>query len=590
MEYKSAEERQTKNPTNNNIEITLVAENSVGLNIRFKHEEDDKIDYNLQRTLPHKFSQSGPGLAIGDVNNDGLEDFVVGGSTNYNASIYKQKADGTFSVGIKAGKDVSKTQEDLGLLLFDADNDNDLDLYTVSGSIESQDKKVYQDRLYLNNGKGEFVINANALPETSSSGSCVRAADFDRDGDLDLFVGGRVIPGSYPMPAKSYVLLNENGKFSDVTAKVCPDLDSLGMITDGLWSDFNGDGKIDLIVVGEFMPITFLLNENGKFVKITATDINPYHGWWNSITGGDFDKDGDVDYIAGNLGLNNSFQAQEKFPLKAFAKDFDGNGSVDPVLACYLRESMYSDEKNLYPVHFWDEINSQSPKFRQKFSRYKQYSRVTVDQLFTSEELKDALILEANYMASAYIENLGNNRFSLRQLPMLVQSAPVNGIVTTDINDDGNLDVMMVGNDYGNEVFVGRYDAFTGLILLGDGKGSFTVMSSATSGFYVPGDAKALAKLYGSKGNELFVATQNKDSIKVFVKDNSTSADIVEVRPNESYAEIVHADGRTQRVELYYGSGYLSQSSRKFCVPKGAKEIRIYNYAGESRRITPGSI
>jgi enediyne biosynthesis protein E4 len=407
---------------------------------------------------------------------------------------------------------------------------------------------------------------------------------------LDLFVGGRVIPGSYPLPAKSYILRNDQGKFSNVTSTICPELDSLGMITDALWSDFNNDGKMDLVVVGEFMPITFLTNENNKFAHITSSGIDQYKGWWNSIVGGDFDKDGDIDYVSGNLGLNNNFQVKENHPLKVFAKDFDGNGSIDPVLACYLRESMTSDTRKLFPVHFWDEINSQSPKFRQKYSSYRQYSKATVDELLSTEDLNGALILEANHMASSYIENLGSNKFSLKQLPLLAQSAPVNGIVATDINDDGNLDVVMVGNDYGNEVFAGRYDAFTGLILSGDGKGSFEVVSSAISGFYVPGDAKALAKLYGSKGDEMFIATQNRDSLKIFSRAVSQVAQILEVQPTDSYLELVFDNGREQRIELYYGSGYLSQSSRKQRVPTGVKEIRIYNYKGESRIVVPAGI
>lgn len=585
IQYQSAVESNGPGP----IAPKLVQERSVDFGLRYRHEEDDKIDYNLQRTLPHKFSQSGPGLAVGDINNDGLEDFVVGGAAYYNTTIFKQNVKGTFT-SVATGKNSSKVHEDEGLLLFDADNDNDLDLYVVSGSIESQDAKVYQDRLYSNDGKGNFTLASDALPEIVSSGSCVRAADFDRDGDLDLFVGGRVIPGSYPLPAKSYILRNDKGKFSNVTGTACPELDSLGMITDALWSDFNNDGKMDLIVAGEFMPITFLVNNDNKFSRITSSGIDQYKGWWNSIVGADFDKDGDIDYIAGNLGLNNSFQVKDNHPLKVFAKDFDGNGSIDPVLACYQRESMTSDTRKLFPVHFWEEINSQSPKFRQKYSRYRQYSKATVEELLSPEDLKGALILDANHMASSYIENLGNNKFSLKQLPMMAQSAPVNGIVTTDIDDDGNLDVVMVGNDYGNEVFAGRYDAFTGLVLKGDGKGSFEVVRSAVSGFYVPGDAKALAKLYDSNGGELFIATQNRDSLKIFSKVNSERSGTVETGTTDSYMELIFNDGRKERIELYYGSGYLSQSSRKQRIPKGVKEVRIYNYSGESRVVAATGI
>jgi hypothetical protein len=563
----------------------VLQEISAGLNIYFKHTEEDKIDFNLQRTLPHKFSQDGPGVAVGDVNQDGREDFVVGGSVNAMPTIFLQSASGSFVQKSITQKAKSKPEEDEALLLFDADGDKDLDLYIVSGSIEGVTDEDYQDRLYINDGKANFSSAIQALPDTKSSGSCVRASDYDGDGDLDLFVGGRVVARNYPLPAISYILKNENGKFLDVTADIAPALHSAGMITDAIWTDFNNDGKPDLIAVGEFMPITFFKNGGNKFTKVEASGIENNIGWWNSMTAGDFDQDGDVDYIAGNLGLNNNYQVSEKSPLKVFAKDFDGNGSVDPVMACYMRQSMDASEIHLYPVHFWDELNSQSPKFRNKFSRYKHYSKATMEQLLPQEDLKDALVLEANNMQSSYIENQGNGKFALYALPMPVQVAPVKGLVSYDINDDGNLDVLMIGNDYGNEVFAGRYDAFTGLVLLGDGKGNFSVMSSATSGFYVSGDAKALARLSGMKG-ELFIASQNKDSLKVF--SHSRPATFQEFKPEQrdAYAEFVYSDGHKQKVEFYYGAGYLSQSTRKVRIPKGVKAITVHDSQGKARTVS----
>jgi len=555
--------------------------------IGYKHTETDVIDYNLQRTLPHKFSQAGPGLSVGDVNQDGLEDFVVGSSAGYRTLHFLQQADGTFLRNERELTEDNKIEEDEGLLLFDADNDNDLDLYVVSGSIEpGQSLDIFQDRLYVNNGKGEFALDKDALPDTRSSGSCVRAADYDADGDLDLFVGGRVIPGKYPFPAESYVLKNDNGKFTNATAEVCPDLKAPGLVTDALWSDFDSDGKVDLILVGEFMPLTFFKNEGITFTKLNNTGLENQKGWWNSITSGDFDKDGDMDYVIGNLGLNNNYQVTPAYPLKMYAKDFDGNGSIDPILACYQKENIDADLKKLYPVHFWDELNTQSPKFRKKFASYKQYGKATIDQLLTGGEREGALILEANTMTSSYIENLGKGKFAMKALPIQVQVAPVNGMVTDDFNNDGNPDILMVGNDYGNEVFAGRYDAFTGLVLAGDGKGSFKVIPSAHSGFYVGGDAKGLSRLSGAKG-DLFIATQNRDSIKVFSKAKQDNR--LEIRPGplDYGADLLYGDGRKERIEFYYGSGYLSQSTRRVRIPKGVKEIVLYDYKGQTRKISP---
>ncbi len=557
------------------------------LNIYYKHDEEDRIDFNIQRTLPHKFTQSGPGITVGDVNNDRREDFIVGGSMDHLTTVFIQQADGTFIKSEIPASD--KHEEDLGLLLFDADGDMDLDLYVVSGSIENEPgSKYYQDRLYRNDGKGKFELDTAALPRIRSSGSCVRAADFDGDNDLDLFVGGRVVPGSYPYPAESYLLRNDNGKFVNVTGQICPDVVAAGMITDALFTDFDNDGSLDLLVVGEFMPITFYRNENGSFKKVINSGLESNYGWWNSIVSGDFDNDGDIDYVAGNLGLNNGYQVNKMSPLNAFAKDFDKNGSIDLVLACYVKESLENpDKKNLYPIHFWDEINAQSPRFRQQFSKYKQYGKATIEDLFTDEDIKDALVLRADYFETSYIENLGNGKFRMEPLPLLTQIAPVNGMVVDDYDNDGNQDILMIGNDYGNEVFVGRYDAFRGLLLLGDGKGKFEVAPSLKSGFLVEGDAKALAKLHRVNNETLYIATQNKNTLRIFSKNSPVVKEkVMDVGAMDSRAELIYGDGRRHLIEFYYGSGYLSQSSRKLHIPSQVREIIIYDSKGNQRIIS----
>jgi hypothetical protein len=306
-------------------------------------------------------------------------------------------------------------------------------------------------------------------------------------------------------------------------------------------------------------------------------------GWWNSIAPGDYDQDGDIDYVVGNLGQNNNYGVDREHPLTIYAKDFDGNGSIDPVLACYMKESMNSPIRKLYPVHFWDELNSQSPKFRNKFSHYREYGKTTIEKLFTPDELNGALIMRCNYLLTSYIENVGNNKFSIKALDQLAQVAPVNGMTVGDFNGDSYLDIAMTGNDYGNEVFAGRYDAFTGLVLLGDGTGKFNLVPSSRSGFYIPGDGKALASIH-TKKHRFIIGTQNQDSLKIF-SNNEQNQNSFSPTNGDSYAVMIKKDGKKERVEFYYGSGYLSQSSRKLKIADVITAFTIYDSKGKSKKI-----
>ena len=331
------------------------------------------------------------------------------------------------------------------------------------------------------------------------------------------------------------------------------------MVTDGLFTDFDNDGAIDLIVALEFGPITFFRNQNGKLIR-QPTELDSFSGWWNSLVGADFDFDGDIDYIAGNVGMNNGYKVTMEEPLEVFAKDFDNNGSVDAILACYLKVSLTNpEEKKLFPAHFWNELNSQSPRFRQQFNRFKEYGNTSMYELLSKKDLESALHLKAGWFQTSYIENLGGGKFSMKALPMEAQFGPTNGVVVDDVNEDGNPDVILIGNDFGNEVFFGRFDANTGLVLLGDGKGGFVAKKSNQSGFYVNGDAKALVKLAGPE-QDLFIASRNRDSLAVFT--SMRSGELIQPSSTEYAGDITLTDGRKGKMEFYHGSGYLSQSSR----------------------------
>lgn len=561
----------------------LLREVSRQLGIRYKHKEWDKVDFYRQRTLPHKFSQAGPGLAVGDVNGDGREDFITGGSSLFDATIFLQKADGTFE-SLILPKTSDKKSEDEGLLLFDADQDGDLDLYCVSGSYEGEAGEAhYQDRLYMNDGRGGFTLATDALPETLASGSAVRASDFDGDGDLDLFIGGRVVAGAYPLSPESYLLRNDGGKFANVTVEMAPELRFAGMITDALWTDYNNDGNIDLMIAGEFMAPAVYKNTGKRFEKVTHSGLEKYTGWWNSLAAADFDRDGDTDYIAGNLGINNVYQFSEKHPLRVYAKDFDDNGSIDAIVSCYFKNE--EGEKAEFPVHSWDELYSQSPKFRDQFSSFKQYGYATMDALLKPYDTTGMVVLDAVYPYTSFIRNNGDGTFDVTPLPRMVQVAPINGIVVADFTGDGHADVLMTGNDYGNEVFSGRHDACRGILLTGNGLGDFQYRAPGESGFPVEGDGKALARIRSVAGDRI-IATQNADSLRVFqlTSPRKDLKDFVPL-PADSRAELLYTDGKKEKIEFYYGSGYLSQSTRSIGIPAGVKQITVIDHSGKSRVI-----
>jgi len=560
------------NKKNSNPLFTQIT-GSKGLNKL--HIENDFVDFKIQPLLPHMHSKNGPGITVGDINGDGLDDFYMGAASGSDGSFFIQNKQGDF-VEKKLIKDT--LYEDMGVLLFDADGDKDLDLYVVSGgSDNNEETAMQQDRLYTNDGNGNFTLNVNALPATKASGSCVIACDYDKDDDLDLFVGGRVVPGSYPSIPQSYLLKNNGGKFSDVAAAELPMQGKIGMVTSALWTDYNNDGWIDLMLAGEFMPITFIKNQQGKLDYKTPLVVEHSAGWWNSITAGDFDEDGDIDYVVGNLGLNTRHKVSSKEPLCIYAKDFDKNGRLDPVMCYYVQGKNY-----IYPSR--DEMIKQIPAMRGRFQTYKDFASVSFEQSFTKEELSDAYIVKSECFESSYLKNMGNGKFERTALPLQCQFSPLFGMLTADYNHDGHLDVLITGNSYATEVSTGAYDALSGLLLAGNGKGDFTVLSSKSTGFKVDGDAKGMVQLYTVDNNLLILSAINNGPLKTYQQLDKGL--LVEVNAADQYAIVQKKDGKKYRQELYWGNSYLSNASRKLMVDADLiLSVTLYDQKGASREI-----
>lgn len=477
--------------------------------VEFDHKENQFDDFAREILLPNKLSTQGPAVITADVNSDGLDDvFITGAKTKASALMVQQK-NGTYRSQGQSIWIEDRMAEDVAAHFFDADGDNDLDLYVGSGGNEVVDgHQIYKDRLYVNSGNGSFRKSANRLPDINASTSVVVSGDFDSDGDQDLFVGGRSVPGRYPMPANSYILENQDNKFVDVTEDKAADLMELGLVTDASFSDYDADGDLDILIVGEWMPLTIFENESGQFTKKSMEDLTG-KGWMYAIQTADLDGDGDEDVLIGNLGENNKFGAKEEKPFHVFCDDFDNTGNLDIVLS---KES----KGKLLPVRGRECSSEQMPFIKDKFPTFKSFAEADLISIYGDDQLSSALHYEVTNFKSLMLINDGKGSFSVKALPVQTQYGPVMDFEIIDVNGDGQEDIIGAGNIYNAEVETVRYDASKGFVLINKGKGDFTYIDS---GFLTKGNVKDLAIINHPEGRQLLVA-QNDGPLEswTFVK------------------------------------------------------------------------
>jgi hypothetical protein len=483
----------------------------------YTHKETETVDFKSQFLLPYQVSKQGPFLTKGDVNGDGLEDVFVGGNDAHHAVLFLQSADANFKPAPTQPWLYSPGAKDEEVLFFDADGDNDLDLFVVRGGSELPiGDNGYQDQLYLNDGKGLFQNAIDALPPLLANGSCVAATDYDKDGDTDLFIGGRSVSGRFPEADFSYLLRNETkeGKVRFEYASEQPDksLRHPGIVTSAVWGDVNKDGWEDLIIAGTFMPITIYENKNGSLMDATAAyGLDKSNGMWNKIVADDLDNDGDVDFIAGNLGLNSQLRASSHEPVTMCYGDFDGNGSVDPLLCYYIQGKQW-------PLASLDELAEQLPSVRKTFLRYEQYASASLDQILSPQQLRNAKTLQAYTLATAYIENKGNNRFELKPMPLSTQVSSVKAILVGDIDRNGKKDLVLHGNDHTWRAQLGKIDASYGIICTQDDRGMFHALPVSQTGLITDGDVRAMITVQSNKGTTIICTRNNGKMAAVKMK------------------------------------------------------------------------
>jgi hypothetical protein len=487
------------------------------------HRENDFVDFDRERLIPKMLSTEGPAVAVGDVDGDGLDDVFIGGAKDHAGRLMLQRPDGRFARSDSAVFAPDAASEDVGAAFFDANGDGHSDLYVVSGGSDFPEQApALQDRLYLNDGRGHFRKAAGGLPAEHEDGSRVVAADYDGDGDVDLFVGGRAVPGRYGVAPRSLLLRNDGrGRFVDVTEHAAPELAQVGLVTDAVWQDVDGDRRPDLVVVGEWMPITVFRNAGGgRLARRDVPGLAGSEGWWNRIVAGDFTGDGKIDFVVGNLGLNTRLHASAAEPMVMYVKDFNGNGHAEPLLTL-------ADRAGRWPLPLRDDMVRAFPPLKARYMSYTTYARATIDSIFPPDKRSGAIVRTANTLTSTLVRNDGNGKFTLLPLPPEAQLAPVYGILADDVDGDGKTDLLLGGNFDGFKPEIGRAAASYGLVLRGDPSRCraedtqdtlcvpFTPVPAAESGFFVPGQARDIRRVR-TRGGALYLVARNDDRALLF--------------------------------------------------------------------------